>query len=1418
VSDPRSTPSSSEAQGAAVRRAYLAIEQLQARLAKVEAARTEPIAIVGLGCRFPGADGPAAFWRLLHDGVDAIREVPADRWDVDAYYDPDPATPGHTATRWGGFLDGVDRFDPQFFGISPREAAALDPQQRLLLEVAWEALEHAGTAPDRLNGSRTGVFVGIASCDYSQLQLKSGDASRLDAYFASGSAHSMAAGRLSYVLGLQGPSVAIDTACSSSLVAIHLACQSLRNGECRMALAGGVHLTLSPEATIAFSKARMLAPDGRCKTFDAAADGFSEGEGCGLVVLKRLSDAAADGDAVLAVVRGSAINQDGPSAGLTAPNGPAQEQVIRAALAAAGVPSAAVSYVEAHGTGTSLGDPIEVHALAAAFGERRPPTRPLLIGSVKTNVGHLEAAAGVTSLIKVVLALQHGELPPHLHFRTPNPHIRWDEVPVEVVTARRPWPEGERVAGVSSFGFSGTNVHLVVAAPPALETPHPATGSAPCVLTVSAKSDAALRQAAARWSGALGALPAERLADACFTANAGRAQLGHRLAVLGGDAAELARVLDVWAAGQAPREVLHGVVTPTGAGKLAFMFTGQGAQQAGMGRALYETEPVFRAALDRVAAAVAGEMTTPLLDVLYGAAGSVIDDTGHAQPALFALEWALAELWRSWGVEPAVVLGHSVGEYVAACVAGVLRVEDAARLVAARGRLMQALPRGGAMAAVFADEARLRAALAGREAEVGIAAVNGPANTVVSGTAAAVAAVVAAVADGGVRSEALRVSHAFHSPLMEPMLAAFAQVAATITFVAPRLPIVSNVTGEIARGGELTDAAYWVRHVCEPVRFAAGMAAAERAGVRAWLELGPHPVLAGLGAQCVSGGSWIASLRRGRGDAATMREAAARLWVGGFAIDWAGVDRGRQKVSGLPTYPFERERYWLPAAFAASSASRARPAGEHPLLGARLRSPLATAQFESYLAPDAPAFLGEHRVDGTVVLPATAYVEMARAAAGALGLARNDLQDVALAEALMIPAGGCAVQVVVEPDDGAGRAFRVCSLADPDSAADAGWRVHATGRLVAPAAPPGRIALDEARARCAHTLTREAFYARIDGRGVELGPSFRGVDGVWRRDGEAVAEITLPATAAATAAAYALHPVLLDACVQAIAAALPPDDDTLYLPFALDRWQAVAAPGPRVWSVVTARPGEGGETLVADVHVVDGEGQPIATMYGLRLKRVERETLARAAGRRLAERMYEIVWRPQPLAESLDARGPAVASTTPAAEGVLGEAQRWRRDAALARYDAASSQLARLCAARVADALVALGAELREGATLAPAALPVAPARRRLLARLLDVLAEHGILTPGAGGWLVARTPADDATALEQALDRDGDAVRAELAFVRRCGPRLADVLRGSCDPLPLLFPRAPWPTPRRSITTRRPRARGARWPRPGCA
>lgn len=898
----------------------------------------EPVAIIGVGCRFPGADNVQSFWQLLRNGADAIAEIPLDRWDVDAFYDPVPGTPGKMSTRWGGFLEQVDQFDPGFFGISPREVERMDPQQRLVLEVAWEAIENAGIAPEALSGSQTGVFMGIGNYDYCRLLTQ--DLSRVNAYDGTGNTLCIAANRLSYTLNLRGPSVVVETACSSSLVAVHFACQSLQLGESDCALVGGASLMLSPEPFITYSHARMMAADGRCKTFDARADGYVRGEGCGVIVLKRLSDALRDQDNVLAVIRGTAVNQDGLSNGLTAPNGPSQQAVIRQALSNAGVSPAQISYVEAHGTGTSLGDPIEVKSLKAVLMQGREPDQICWLGSVKTNIGHLEAAAGIASIIKVVLAMQHRQIPPHLHLQALNPYIGLSGTPFAIPTQLQPWLVGAdgldcRFAGVSAFGFGGTNCHVVLAEAPA-PAPHPdsITGSVTGVgersyhlLALSAKTEAALLELSQRYSRFLAANPQLSLAEVCFTANTGRSHFDQRLAVVAASTSQLRAQLAAFSHGF-DSGLATGAITGKKRPKVAFLFTGQGAQYVGMGRQLYETQPVFRQTLEHCQAILAPCLEQPLLDVLYESP-SPLNETAYTQPALFALEYALAQLWKSWGIEPAIVMGHSVGEYVAACIAGVFSLEDGLKLIAERGRLMQALPPDGAMVAVFASQQVVQAVIETHAHELAIAAFNGPKSVVISGRRPAVAQAIAAFEASGIQTKALQVSHAFHSPLMEPMLADFQRIASTIHYAPPRIKLISNVTGEIATDA-ITTPAYWCRHVREPVRFAQGLQTLHQKGYQLFLEVGPKPILSGMGRYCLAAdaATWLPSLSPGQEDWQQLLQSLAALYVRGAAVKWSNLDPGQSyRRLQLPTYPFQRQRYWAKLPETGNpSANQARPA------------------------------------------------------------------------------------------------------------------------------------------------------------------------------------------------------------------------------------------------------------------------------------------------------------------------------------------------------------------------------------------------------------------------------------------------------------------------------------------------------------
>lgn len=905
--------------------ALLQIRELRSRIERHERERSEPIAIVGIGCRFPGgADGPEMYWRLLAEGRNAVMEVPAERWPIDDYYDRDPDVPGKMATRYGAFLSGIDRFDAGFFGISPLEASAIDPQQRLLLEVCWESLENAGIAADRLMGSSAGIFIGIASSDYLLLRSHKDRPEDVDPYFALGTLHSVAAGRIAYVLGTQGPCVAVDTACSSSLVAVHLAVRSLRGGECRLALAGGVNVILAPEYYINFSMARMLAPDGRCKTFDATADGYVRGEGCGVLVLKRLSDALHDGDRIIGLIRGTSINQDGRSSGLTAPNGLAQEAVIRAALADGGIDPAAVAYVETHGTGTSLGDPIEVGALGAALCGERTRATPLRIGSVKTNVGHLEAAAGMAGLIKAVMSLERGTVPPQLHFVTPNPHIDWARWPIEVLTSAWPWAKGDRprLAGVSSFGFSGTNAHVVVE-----EAPSPRERGAerfPAIVTVSGKSAEARRETAERLAAHLAANADLRLGDVAHTLNGGRRHHSHRASIVAGSRDELETSLRALSADRPDGWTRTGYAPAGEPPEVVFLFTGQGAQHPDMGRALYDSLEVFRTELDRCASILAGELEEPLLELLYGEAREAIYETRYAQPATFAFAYALAAQWRAWGVAPAAAMGHSLGEFCAACVGGALRLEDALRLVVARGRLMHALPRG-AMAAVLAPEETVAAALA-EVPGVSIASINSPDNIVISGDESEVASVCDRLSARGFRCKPIRVAQGAHSRMVEPMLDDLEEAARRIAMREPDLELVSNVTGEPFGKGQL-NAAYWRRHARSQVRFADGLRGLYERGYRVFLEIGPRPTLTGFVSEVLPSPDVcaVASLRPGFDDSKEMLAGLGALYAHGAPIRWSEVERGSDcRTVCLPTYPFERERHWLSrhTGRAAAGASR----------------------------------------------------------------------------------------------------------------------------------------------------------------------------------------------------------------------------------------------------------------------------------------------------------------------------------------------------------------------------------------------------------------------------------------------------------------------------------------------------------------
>jgi amino acid adenylation domain-containing protein len=1388
-----------------LQRAAVALKEMRARLDAGERARREPVAILGMACRFPRADSPRELWRLLREGTDAISEVPPDRWDVDAFYDPDPEAPGKTYTRWGGFLSQVDQFDPEHFGISPREAASMDPQQRLLLEVSWEALEHAGQVPQRSPGHPTGVFVGIGINDFAQVLRRSRGVERIDAYAGSGNGLCFAAGRISHALRLQGPSLAVDTACSSSLVALHLAAQSLRAGECDLALAGGVNLLLAPETMIYLSKSRALSPTGRCRTFDAAADGFVRGEGCGVVVLKRLSDALADGDEILALLRGSAVNHDGPSSGLTVPNGAAQERLLRAALRQAGVEPRAVSYLEAHGTGTPLGDPIEVQALASVLGRDRSRADALILGSIKTNIGHLEAAAGIAGLIKVVLSLRHGEIPPHLHLRQPTAHVAWDELPLRIADRPLPWLRREgvpRIAGVSSFGLSGTNAHVVVEEAP-LRGPAREEPARPLhVLALSARSEAALRELAGRFAAALRETPAPPLADVCFSANTGRAGFEHRLAATARGAEELESELERFASGAASAgSLVRGTARGARPPAVAFLFTGQGSHTLGAGRQLDTAEPVFREAISRCGEILAPWLDRPLRSIFGGGDAALLTEPAYAQPALFALEYALAELWQSWGIEPAFVFGHSLGEYVAACRAGVFSLEDGLKLVAARGRLIQALPRDGGMMAVFVGEEPVRAAIAPWRSEIALAAVNGPASTVISGRREALAEAAACLAAGQVGTRWLSISHAFHSPLMEEVLEPFERIAREVAFSPPRPGLISGLSGEPA-GAEVASAAYWRRQLREPVRFAGGIATLAAAGCRTFVEVGPRPVLSRLGSKILEDGLWLASLTPERSDQESLLHTLAALSATGAAVDWRRFDSGgsRRRVE-LPGYPFERRRCWpepeRPAAAADGGGAAHRG---HPLLGRPLRTADGPVLFEARVGEGGPLSFEQHRVFGRTVLPAAAYLEMALAAGGAvLGAPALVLEDVRFERAAVLPAGGEAVLQLILSPEGAGHSFRIFSRpADEEAAA---WTLHASGRLLPgppegaapPRAPGGPLGEDLPAALC---------YQRFRAQGIDYGPAYQGIDSLSRSRPHRLALGCCRLREPEGGAALVFHPALLDACLQVAGALFDDAQDGTWLPVGVERLTLFRRPaGFTLWSEARWReePEGGARSAAADFTVLSPAGETVATIEALRLRRTVPEALPGSVAGTIGKTgtvgdwLYEIAWRPVPLAG---------AELPPDARPDLGALHRdLQADLAralaepqLAAYGRALEGLEAVSVPIILSSLRSLGWEARPGVRLAvpdlAARLGIAPQHRDLFARLFEILGEAGVLRPCGEEWEVAAPGPPEAPGdlLAELAERCPDA-GAELRLLARCHQLYAGILRGETDPLEVLFP-----------------------------
>jgi acyl transferase domain-containing protein/NADPH:quinone reductase-like Zn-dependent oxidoreductase/short-subunit dehydrogenase/ubiquinone/menaquinone biosynthesis C-methylase UbiE/acyl carrier protein len=1354
----------------------------------------EPIAIVGIGCRLPGGvRNPDDLWKLLATGTDAVVEVPEERWHIPATYHPDPRRPGRMNTRWGGFLDHIDHFDAQFFGISPREAELADPQQRLLLEVAYHAVEDAGLTLPALANKRASVHIGICSWDYSFLQLNSESRPAIDAYTNVGSSLCIAANRISYFFNLQGPSLVVDTACSSSLVATHLGCRGIWSGESELAFVGGVNLTLRPELTIGFSKASMLSPDGRCKTFDARANGYVRGEGAGIIILKALSRALADGDRIYALIRATAVNQDGRTAGISLPNQAAQEANIVEALRLADIAPDSVQYVEAHGTGTAVGDPIEAAALGAAYGKGRPPTDRCVVGSIKSNIGHLEAAAGITGLIKTVLCLQHRQIAKSLHFETPNPQIAFDDLRLKVADRLQPWPDTQGQpprAGVNSFGFGGTNGHAILEAvpEPAIATRRrPDAGDAhddadrlAWMLPLSARSQSALSDLARSYLDALGdeqGLQRAALSDICFSAGVKRTHHDYRLALAVHDKAELAEQLAAFLKGEERANSSSGRIAAASP-QPVFVCSGMGQQWWAMGRQLLAQEPVFRRAVEEVSELFGKLAGWSLLDELTAdERASRVQETRVGQPAIFALQVGLAALWRSWGVEPAAVLGHSAGEMAATYIAGVLSLEDAVTVTFHRSRLQHRTAGQGTMLAVGIPREEAMAWVARHPRAISIAAINGVNSVTLSGDPAVLAEIDKTLGQADVFSRPLRVDVPYHSPKMEPLEAELLEGLRNIRPRPATIPFFSTVTGTTLAGPEV-DARYWYRNVRQPVLFYDTITRLIEAGHRTFLELGAHPILRHDIGQCLNekpgGGATLCSLRRDDRERAALLGSLGRLYTLGADIDWHKLHPADATAIKLPAYPFQAEVHWRE-----SDITRRIRLGEsvHPLLGNRLEVPKPT--WSATLDTAGLTYLIDHRIGDSIIFPGAGYVEMALAAAReTFGPGPCVVENIEFQKFLILDEGAAPLaQIALDP---AASEFEIHSRSD---GADGGWDMHALG-CVRPlsGAAQTRIDITAIRGRCPEEFTQAECNQRFAECGYHYGPTFQGITQLWRAEREVIAEIEAPSGVREQLGDYRLHPAILDACFQTLLPTLPTWTNwqgmkgETFVPVKIERLRFHATPPAR--ALAHTRVAQLGATeLKIDIEILDETGLACVEVQGLVVRAIAYGTQRVRAG------LYEYQWQLSLPPARAGERGSRHLPPLDALAAVVeqeGEVLRRRFDRA--RYQGEFQSRSRAAAAAyIVRALRELG--------WAPASRAAQPAAK---------LAERLGLAPHYHRWLrfmLKELTADEIASTAEPLHLwkaawdEFPECQAELMLVRRCGENLPAVLRGEIDPLDLIFP-----------------------------
>jgi acyl transferase domain-containing protein/NADPH:quinone reductase-like Zn-dependent oxidoreductase len=1345
-----------------------------------------PIAVVGIGCRFPGdANGPAAFWRLLCDGVDAIAQIPSDRWDVKRFYDAQPGRLGKSCTRSGGFIRGVDQFDAAFFGISPREAARMDPQQRLLLEVAWEALEDGAQPIDRLIPARTGVFVGVSGVDYDAVQEMLDELRDIDTHTATGTSSSIVANRISHALNFTGPSLAVDTACSSSLVALHLACASLQEGECDRALAGGVNIILNPKVYVAFSRLSMLSPDGRCRAFDAGGRGFVRAEGVGVVVLKTLDRALGEGDPVYAVIRGTGINQDGHTPGITVPNGDAQAELVREVVGRAGIDPLDVSYVETHGTGTPVGDPIEAQALSAALCAGRSADGALVIGSVKTNVGHLEPAAGIAGLIKVALMIRHRMIPANLHFDEPSPAIDFDRLRLRVPRALQPWPDHlPLVAGIDSFGFGGTNAHALLSAAPRLErrgSPSARTPGRPELVCLSGRTEAALRTdaGACRDHARSGGWEGYALADVARTAAVRRAHHVHRLGIVATSKEELAERLDSFWRGEAAEGVFPSTPSQSGTRRIAFVYSGQGPQWWGMGRQLLEQEPVFRDAIVTCDRRLRSCADWSLLEELTAnEADSRMSQPAIAQPAIFCLQMALTALLGSWGIHPDAVVGHSVGEAAAAWAGGVLSLDEALRVIFHRGRCMQLAPSTGRMLAVGIGCKDVAEYLYPHGGRVELAAVNSPDSVTLSGDADALEAIERLVLARDIYCRPLKVNYAFHSRQMDGMRDEVAKSFCNVRSCEPRISVYSTVSGRRAIEGDFASAEYWWRNIRQAVRFETAITDMTGDGCDVFLEIGPHPVLSGPVTECVlhagRHATILHSLRRGRPERAEILGAVAVLYARGCSVRWTELYRETASVAPFPMHTWDHERCWHQTE---RCQAFLRDGAGSPLLGRRLASPVPT--WESQISAESVPFLQDHRVHQDAILPATAYLELVLSAAVAHGEKTPIIENLQVHRPVFLAhQHDVVLQTRYDPDTCS------CTVHSRVDADRANWQLNASCSVL-----PGEtdtadpLALDGLLARFPGDGSTAGYYDELRTYGFDYGPAFRGVSRIFRSGEECLGEIIAPQSVVNDLDRYVFHPAALDACLQVMARAAPLESGCTYLPVAFTRVRIVGRPQPRMWSHVRSVRTSGTSTF-GSFRVFGSDGAAVAEIEDFEARTIrdhERRHLPP-----VASLWYRYRWIRSPrqgsarslsgvslreIASAVQARGTAIGGAADAPE------------------------IATACTSYVVNALAELGWRPQPGSAFDPfqlaLSLGIAPARRPLFAWCLETLAEDGLLMKSDGPWAVGGSfePKETNPVWEHLL-RTHPHRLAELILIDRCGSRLSQILRGQTDPLPLVVPR----------------------------